>query len=124
MIYLLLIAFPTVMAASCFVLRKQTRLVIIAAVATALVQIGLVAQLPLAEPARLFGLPLTLDPLSRLFLLAFLCVGALSFLATWRIPHGENFVPIALLILSMSCATLLLLQAPFTVSLLLISAGL
>src|SRR5262245_21430865 len=83
MAYLLLIAFPTVMAASCFVLRKQTHLVIVAAVATALAQLALVAQLPLDEPARLLGLTLTLDPLSRLFLLTFLCVGALAFLATW-----------------------------------------
>jgi formate hydrogenlyase subunit 3/multisubunit Na+/H+ antiporter MnhD subunit len=112
------------MSASSFVLRKQTRLVILVAVATALTQIALVAQLPIDEPARLLGLTLTLDPLGRLFLLAFLCVGALSFLATWQIPHGENFVPIALLILGMICATLLLLQEPFTVTLLLLSAGL
>jgi formate hydrogenlyase subunit 3/multisubunit Na+/H+ antiporter MnhD subunit len=124
MVYLLLIAFPIVMSVSCFVLRKQTRLVIVAAATTALAQIALVAQLPLDEPARLLGLTLTLDPLSRLFLLAFLCGGALSFLATWRLPHGENFVPVALLILGMICAILLLLQEPFTVSLLLISAGL
>src|SRR5919197_4584372 len=124
MVYLLLIAFPTVMPAGCFVLRKQTRLVIVAAIATVLAQIALVAQLPLDEPARLLGLMLTLDPLGRLFLLAFLCVGALAFLATWRLPHGENFVPVALLILGMICAILLLLQEPFTVSLLLISAGL
>src|SRR5262245_54611781 len=124
MVYLLLIAFPVIMSLSSFVLRRQTRLVIIAAVATALTEIALVVQLPLDEPARLLGLTLTLDPLGRLFLLAFLCVGGLSFLATWRIPHGENFVPIALLILGMICATLLLLQEPFTVSLLLISAGL
>ncbi|HEX9370387.1 MAG TPA: proton-conducting transporter membrane subunit [Roseiflexaceae bacterium] len=124
MVYLLLIAFPIIMSVSCFVLRKQTRLVIVAAATTALAQIALVAQLPLDEPARLLGLTLTLDPLSRLFLLAFLCGGALSFLATWRLPHGENFVPVALLILGMICAILLLLQEPFTVSLLLISAGL
>src|SRR5690349_18771751 len=123
MAYLLLIAVPIVMSASSFVLRKQTRLVIAVASATALTQIALVAQLPVDEPARLLGLTLTLDPLSRLFLLAFLGVGALSFLATWRLPHGENFVPIAQLILGMVCAILLLLQEPFTVSLLLMSAG-
>jgi formate hydrogenlyase subunit 3/multisubunit Na+/H+ antiporter MnhD subunit len=112
------------MSASCFVLRKNTRLAILLAVATALLQIVLVTQLPIDEPARLLGLTLTLDPLNRLFLVAFLCVGALAFLATWRLPHGENFVPITLLILGMISATLLLLQDPFTVSLLLISAGL
>jgi formate hydrogenlyase subunit 3/multisubunit Na+/H+ antiporter MnhD subunit len=124
MAYLLLIAFPIVMSASSFLLRKQTRLIIIIATATALVQIALVAQLPIDEPARILGLTLTLDPLGRLFLLAFLCVGALSFLVTWRLPHGENFVPTTLLILGMICAILLLLQEPFTVSLLLLSAGL
>ena len=123
MVYLLLIAFPIVISLSSFVLRRRTQLVIVAAVATALTEIALVAQLPLDEPARLLGLTLTLDPLGRLFLLAFLCVGGLSFLAAWRLPHGENFVPVTLLILGMICATLLLLQEPFTVSLLLISAG-
>ncbi|HEX9369719.1 MAG TPA: hypothetical protein VF897_01885, partial [Roseiflexaceae bacterium] len=95
MIYLLLIFFPIVMGASSFVLRKQTRLVIAGAVAALLVQIALVARLPLDQPARLLGLTLTLDPLGRMFLLAFLAIGALALLATWRIPHGENFVPIA-----------------------------
>ena len=66
MTYLLLIFFPVAMAASCFVLRKQTRLVILGAVATMLVQIALVAQLPLDQPARLLGLTLNLDPLGRL----------------------------------------------------------
>ena len=124
MVYLLLITFPIAMSASCFMLRKQTRLAIAVAVATALLQLVLVIQLPIDEPARLLGLTLTLDPLNRLFLMAFLCVGALAFLATWRLPHGENFVPITLLMLGMISATLLLLQDPFTVSLLLLSAGL
>jgi formate hydrogenlyase subunit 3/multisubunit Na+/H+ antiporter MnhD subunit len=124
MIYLLLIFFPAVMSASTFVLRKQTRLVIIAAILTLLVQIALVIQLPLDRQALLLGLTLTLDPLSRLFLLAFLCVGALAFVVAWRLPHGENFVPIGLLILGLISAVLLLLQEPFTVSLLLVSAGL
>ncbi len=123
MIYLLLIFFPIVMGASSFVLRKQTRLVIAGAVAALLVQIALVARLPLDQPARLLGLTLTLDPLGRMFLLAFLAIGALALLATWRIPHGENFVPIALLILGMTSITLLLLQEPFVASLLLVSNG-
>ncbi|HNP73572.1 MAG TPA: proton-conducting transporter membrane subunit [Kouleothrix sp.] len=124
MIYLLLIFFPIAMGAGCFVLRTQTRLVIAAAVATVLAQIALVLQLPLDQPARLLGLTLTLDPLGRLFLLTFLAVGALALLATWRIPHGENFVPIALMLLGMTSTTLLLLQEPFVASLLLISTGL
>jgi formate hydrogenlyase subunit 3/multisubunit Na+/H+ antiporter MnhD subunit len=124
MTYLLLIFFPVAMAASCFVLRKQTRLVIMGAVATMLVQIALVSRLPLAQPAHLLGLTLNLDPLGRLFLLAFLAVGALAFLATWNVPHGENFVPIALMILGMTGTTLLLLQEQYTASLLLGSTGL
>src|SRR5687768_17784438 len=99
MTYLLLIFFPIAMAAGCFLLRKQTRLVTLGAVATMLVQIALVVRLPVDQPARLFGLTLNLDPLSRLFLLTFLGVGALAFLATWHVPHGENFVPIGLMIL-------------------------
>jgi formate hydrogenlyase subunit 3/multisubunit Na+/H+ antiporter MnhD subunit len=124
MIYLLLIFFPITMGASSFVLRKQTQLVIVGAVLTLLAQIGLVSRLPLDQPARLLGLTLTLDPLGRLFLLTFLGVSALALLATWRIPHGENFVPIGLLIMGMTSTTLLLLQEPFVASLLLISTGL
>lgn len=123
MIYLLLIFFPVTMSASTFVLRKQTRLVIAAAALTLLVQIALAAQLPLDQQALLLGLTLTLDPLGRLFLLAFLCAGLLAFVAAWRLPHGENFVPIGLLIIGL-ISTVLLLQEPFTVSLLLVSAGL
>ncbi len=124
MSYILLMLFPAVMGASCFILRKQTRLVIIAAVLTMLVQIGLLIPLPTNEPARMLGLTLSLDPLSRLFLIAFLCVAAFSFMASWRLPHGENFVPVTMLILSFASTTLLLLQEPFMVALLLISAGL
>jgi formate hydrogenlyase subunit 3/multisubunit Na+/H+ antiporter MnhD subunit len=134
MTYLLLIFFPTVMAASCFVLRKQTRLVILAAVATMLVQIALVLSLPLDQPVLLLGLNLALNPLSRLVLLMCLLAGALMFLATWNVPHGEQFVPITLMILGLIGTTLLLLQKQpvkpplfqehYTASLLLGSTGL
>jgi formate hydrogenlyase subunit 3/multisubunit Na+/H+ antiporter MnhD subunit len=134
MTYLLLIFFPVVMAASCFVLRKQTRLVILAAVATMLVQIALVVSLPLDQPVLMLGLNLALDPLSRLFLLTFLLAGVLIFLATWNVPHGEQFVPITLMILGLIGTTLLLLQKQavkpplfqehYTASLLLGSTGL
>src|SRR5258707_12926605 len=110
MIYVLLIFFPIAMAASCFLLRKQTQLVILGAVATMLVQIALVVRLPVDQPARLLGLTLNLDPLGRLFMLAFLSIGALAFLATWRIPHGENFGPIALVILGLTAPHWLLLK--------------
>jgi formate hydrogenlyase subunit 3/multisubunit Na+/H+ antiporter MnhD subunit len=123
MAYLLLIFFPISISASCFVLRKQTHIVIGTAVLTMLVQIALVTLLPL-DQVRLLGLTLVLDPLSRLFLIGFFSVAALSFLASWRLPHGENFVPVSLLMLGMTSATLLLLQEPFVVALLLISTGL
>src|ERR1044072_6480357 len=99
MTYLLFIFFPVIMSASCFVLRKQTRLVILGAVATMLVQIALVASLQLYQPWLMLGLNLALDSLSRPFLLTFLVAGALMFLSTWDVPHGEQFVPITLMIL-------------------------
>jgi formate hydrogenlyase subunit 3/multisubunit Na+/H+ antiporter MnhD subunit len=124
MVYLLLITFPIIMSLSSFLLRRQLQVAIPIAVATALTMIILVAQIPIDQPARLLGLTLTLDPLRRLFLLLFLVIGGLSFLVAWRLPHGENFVPVGLLIMGMISSTLLLLQEPFTVSLLLMSAGL
>jgi formate hydrogenlyase subunit 3/multisubunit Na+/H+ antiporter MnhD subunit len=124
MIYLLLILFPITMGFSSFMLRKQTRLVIAGATLTVLVQMVLAASVPLDQPARLLGLTLTLDALGRLFLLTFLAIGALALLATWSIPHGENFVPVALMILGLTSTTLLLLQEPFVASLLLVSTGL
>lgn len=122
MIYLLLILFPITMATSCFVLRKNTELVIVTAVVVVLAQMGLVLQLPLEQPSRLLGVTLSLNELTRLFMLVFLGVGILSFLATWHLPHGENFVPVTLLILSLMCA-ILLLQDPFIISLMLVGAG-
>ena len=123
MSYILLILFPIAMGANTFLLRKQTLFVVLAAVATALAQLALLATIPLGEPARLLGLTLMLDPLSRLFLVAFFCIVALAFATTLVLPHGENFVPIGLLLLSSTSATLLLLQEPFVVALLLISAA-
>lgn len=124
MAYLVLILFPVAMAASCFVLRKQTGLAITLAVATTLVQMTLALQLPLNLPTRLFGLTLTLDPLGQLFMICFLAFGALVVMASWQMPHGENFAPIALMLIGVCCTILLLLQEPFVVALLLVSAGL
>jgi formate hydrogenlyase subunit 3/multisubunit Na+/H+ antiporter MnhD subunit len=124
MIYLLLMLFPIAMGFSSFLLRKHTQMVIAGAVVAILAQMALVASLPLDQPTRLLGLTLTLDALGRLFLLTFLGIGALALLASWRIPHGENFVPVALMILGMTSTTLLLLQEPFVASLLLVSTGL
>ncbi len=122
MLYLLIILFPLSMAASCFVMRKHTELVIIASVAVILTQMALVVQIPLDAPSRLLGVTLALNKLTQLFMLVFLGMGALSFLISWHLPHGENFVPVTLVILAVAC-TILLLQDPFIVSLLLVWAG-
>lgn len=122
MLYLLIILFPLSMAASCFVMRKHTELVIIASVAVILTQMALVVQIPLDAPSRFLGVTLTLNELTQLFMLVFLGMGALSFLVSWHLPHGENFVPVTLVILTVVC-TILLLQDPFIVSLLLVWAG-
>jgi formate hydrogenlyase subunit 3/multisubunit Na+/H+ antiporter MnhD subunit len=123
MLYLLLILFPLVMAAACFILRKQAGLTIALGVATAAVQMALLSALPIDDLARLFGLNITLDALSRLFLLLFLAVSAISFLVTAQIAHGEHFIPVTLVTLSLIHAVLLLQQEPFTVALLLVTAG-
>lgn len=122
MLYLLLVLFPISMAASCFALRKRTGLVVIAAVFAVVAEMALVLQIPLDEPVRLLGITLSLDVLTRLFMLVFLAIGAIAFLVSWHLPHGENFVPVSLLILMMA-VTILLLQDPFLISLLLIWAG-
>jgi formate hydrogenlyase subunit 3/multisubunit Na+/H+ antiporter MnhD subunit len=120
--YLLLIVFPVVMAVSTFLLRKQTGLVVGAAIATALVQLLLIAPLPIDQPTRFLGVTLTFNALNKLFLLTFPVLAALALLATLRLPHGENFVPVALLILGLTSSTLLL-QDPFIITLLLVGAG-
>ena len=122
--YLLLIVFPIIMGASCFLLRKQTRLALTLALATAVSQLVLTAGLPIDTPARLLGLTLALDPIGRLFLFAFLAVSALGFVVAWQLPHGENFAPITLVMLGLIISIVLLLQEPFIVSLLLVSVGL
>ncbi len=123
MLYLLVILFPVSMAATCFLLRKQTRLVIVAAVSVVLTQMLLVWQIPLDAQMRLLGVTLMLNPLNRLFMIVFLGVVAFSFIACWHLPHGENFISVALLILSLVCS-ILLFQNPFIVSLLLVGSGL
>jgi len=123
MVYLLLILFPLSLAASCFVLRRSTRLAVALALATALALVALVLQIPIDAPARMLGVTLILGSLSRLFLLAFLGVAIVAFGASWSLPHGENFVPVGLLIVSLVCAVSLL-QDPFLLSLLLVGANL
>jgi len=123
MIYLLLIFFPVTMAASTFVLRRQTELVIFAALGTVLAQLLIATQIPVDDPTRFLGVTLTLSPLNRVFMLLFLAIGGFAMIGAWHLPHGENFIPIALLILSQVCAVLLL-QDPFITTLLLAATGL
>lgn len=111
------------MSASAFLLRKQTQFVALAAIATALTELALVSTVPVNEPARLLGMTMVLDPLSRLFLVAFAVIAMVAFAASIWLPHGENFTPIGLILLSFTNATLLLLQEPFVVALLLISGA-
>lgn len=118
MLYLLLIFFPITMAASTFVLRRYSELVILAALGTVLAQLLIAVQLPLDDPTRFLGVTLTLSALNRVFLLLFLTMGGCAFVAAWHLPHGENFIAIALLTLAQVC-TVLLLQDPFITTLLL-----
>ena len=76
--YLLLIFFPLAIAASCFVVRKHSRLAITVALAAVLTLTALVAQIPLDAPARMLGVTLILGSLGRLFMLAFLGVAAVT----------------------------------------------
>lgn len=123
MLYLLLILFPITMAASTFVLRRRSELVIFAALGTVLTLLLVVAQMPLDDPTRFLGVTLTLNALNRVFMVTFLAVGGFAFVAARNLPHGENFVSIALLTLAQVCAVLLL-QNPFITTLLLAVTGL
>jgi formate hydrogenlyase subunit 3/multisubunit Na+/H+ antiporter MnhD subunit len=123
MLYLLLILFPVTMALSCFVLRRRTALVIFAALGTVLTMLLVATLIPLDDPTIFLGVPLTLSSLNRVFLLLFLTVGGFAFVAAWHLPHGENFVPIALLTLA-EVSAVLLLQDPFILTLLLVATGL
>ncbi len=124
MTHLLLITFPLLMGVALFVLRAQTRLTLAVGGATCLVGVVLAAQVPTDRIVRVLGLVLVADPLSRLVLVLLFGVAALVCIASWWLPHGENFVPIALLTLSFATAALYTQQEPFTSTLLLVSGGL
>lgn len=123
MLYLLLIFFPISMAASTFLLRRRTELVIFIALGALITQLLIAAQIPVDDPTRLLGVTLTLSGLNRVFMLLFLALGGFALVAAFHLPHGENFVPIALLTLGQVCAVLLL-QDPFITSLVLVATGL
>ncbi|NTW02107.1 MAG: hypothetical protein HGA19_12615 [Oscillochloris sp.] len=123
MLYLLLISFPITMAASAFVLRKDSGLVIFMALGAVITEMLIATQIPLDDPTRFLGVTLMLNSLNRMFMLLFLAISGFTFVGAWHLPHGENFVPIALLLLSEVCAVLLL-QNPFITTLLLGLTGL
>jgi formate hydrogenlyase subunit 3/multisubunit Na+/H+ antiporter MnhD subunit len=123
MIYFLLAFFPIALAGTCFVLRKRTALVSLAALLAVLVEALLVYSTPVDLPARMLGIDLTLVSLNRIFLLGFCVALAVAFLAAVQLPHGENFPSIALLSLGL-VATIMLIQDPFVITLLLLASGL
>ncbi|EFO79388.1 NADH/ubiquinone/plastoquinone (complex I) [Oscillochloris trichoides DG-6] len=123
MLYLLLIFFPITMALSAFVLRKNSGQVIFVGLGTVITLMLVATQIPLDDPTRFLGITLMLSSLNRMFMLLFLAISGFAFVAAWHLPHGENFVPTVLLILSEVCAVLLL-QNTFLTTLLLGLTGL
>lgn len=123
MLYLLLIFFPIAMAASTFVLRKNSGMAIFIAIGAVITCMLIAAQIPLDNPTRFLGVTLTLNALNRMFMLLFLALGGFALVGAWHLPHGENFVPTVLLLLSEVCGVLLL-QNPFITTLLLALTGL
>ena len=124
MLYLLTILFPIAMAAGLFILRRQSMPATSGAILATLVQAALVIQLPVDAPVRLLGLNLAIDPLGQLVLLTILGVTLFAYVVTLYIPHGENFVPVSMVLLGFASSTVLLLQEPFVATLLLVSSGL
>ncbi len=123
MVYLLVILFPLSMAGMCYILRHSTLPIILIAASAVLTQFALITQIPLDTPTRLLGVTLDLNALTRLFLVLFLWLFIVVFVASFDLPQGTTFIPISLLLLSLS-TTILLLQDPFIVSLLLVGAAL
>ncbi|GIV96227.1 MAG: hypothetical protein KatS3mg057_0884 [Herpetosiphonaceae bacterium] len=123
MIYFLLLFFPMALSGMCFVLRKQSNLASLLALLAVMLEAVLVIRIPVERPAQLLGVHLTVVPLNRLFLLAFCLALFVAFLATFQIPHGENFPAIALLTLGLIAATMVM-QDPLVITLLLLASGL
>ena len=124
MLYLLTILFPLAMAAGLFLLRKQSMPAIAGAMLTTLVEAALVIQLPVDSPVRLLGLTLAIDPLGQLVMLTILLVALFAYTVTFYVPHGENFIPVSLVLIGFTSSTVLLLQEPFVATLLMVSSGL
>lgn len=123
MIYVLLMLFPLAIAAGCFILRRQARLVSWISVATVAVEGWLAVTAPIDQPARLLDLAINYTPLGQLVLVT-ACLGTLLILLlTAYLEHGEYFVATLLLILSLAAA-IMIVQEPFVIATLLLLASL
>jgi NADH-quinone oxidoreductase subunit N len=120
---LLLILLPFGMAAGCFTLRRRIRLVAIAGAGVALVELVLLLDMPVEEPAQLLGATLSLSGVGQLIVAALLIV-VLGGLIVWSaLPEGQNAVPATLLLLGLAIGACFI-QSPFGAALLLFAAGL
>lgn len=125
MLYLLIILVPLVMAGVCLALRQQQTFVLLLATATVLLVAWLAWRLPVDRPISLLGVSMTARAMNRLFLTTFALGLGSAFVVATRVAHGENYVPIGLIILSLLAATLLIdLQSPFLITLILLATGL
>jgi formate hydrogenlyase subunit 3/multisubunit Na+/H+ antiporter MnhD subunit len=123
MTYLLLMLFPLAIAGGSFVLRRQSRLVGWAGAAAVAAELWLALRAPIDQPAQLLGISINYNELGQLFLATF-CLGALVImLSTTFVEHGEHFVAMLLLILSLAAA-ILIIQEPLLVAALLLLASL
>jgi formate hydrogenlyase subunit 3/multisubunit Na+/H+ antiporter MnhD subunit len=115
--------FPLAMAGGCFVLRRHSRMVGWAGAAAVGAELWLALSAPIDQPSQLLGVSINYNELGQLFLAVF-CLGALiTMLTTTFVVHGEHFVAMLLLILSLGAA-MLILQEPLLVAALLLLASL
>jgi hypothetical protein len=111
------------MAAGCFTLRRWIRLVALTGAAAALVELVLLLEMPVEEPAQFLGATLSLSAIGQLIVAALLVV-VLGGLIVWSaLPEGQNAVPATLLLLGLMIGACLI-QSPFGAALLLFAASL
>lgn len=123
--YLLLFLLPIVMGGVCFMMRNQQGFVLGLAIATTALMAWIAWHLPIERPVSVVGVSITVQPINRLFMIAFAAGLGVTFVAATRVAHGENFVTIGLLILGLLSGILLIdVQAPFLITLLLLATGL
>ncbi|HEX6293338.1 MAG TPA: proton-conducting transporter membrane subunit [Herpetosiphonaceae bacterium] len=123
MTYLLLMLFPLAIAGGSFVLRRQSQLVGWAGAATVAAELWLALSAPIDQPAQLLGVSINYNELGQLFLATFCLSALITMLAATFVAHGEHFVAMLLLILSLGAA-ILIIQEPLLVAALLLLASL